>query len=135
MQKVFVMNFKDEKQADEFIDRVFSNRDDGITVEIYSTPLEAFSHQEGPFRVNELIEDGYLEKLDDKNLLEKMGKETTEKINDNLHGEDDDYGPALDGDTLSQMATDSAVEVFREHLEELNEHDRKIAEKYIEDWE
>lgn len=134
MQKLFRMNFKDEKQAEAFIDKVFANREPGITIEVFGSALEAFTKDEGPYRVNQLIENGELKEPEDRSLLERMGEKASQRMLRNMLEQDDKYSMILDVDVLDEMATDSAVEVFRDSLESLSPYDRKIADEYIEDY-
>lgn len=140
MQKTIVVNFngKDEEEFTSFMEELTKYirlQHKNITTEIYDTPLGAFAAQEGPFRIEQLIENEHMERPEDEKLLKEMGEDAASEIEDNLVYDDSTYSSILDNDTLEQIAIDNAVSVFKGHLSELSEHDRKIAEDFIGEWD
>lgn len=156
MQKVIVVKFSDEEAEDNFrmvMDHIAAVAKGSISIktdimddinaavrgieelETFDTPLEAFAEQEGPFRVEQLIENDRMGRLEDEELLREMGENASSEIEDNMIYGSSPYSSILDNDTLESIAVDMAADVLREHFDELSEHDRKVAESFLADYD
>lgn len=97
----------------------------------FDSTLEAFASQEGPYRLNELIESGDIPVFHDEDLNQSITDEATKLLGQALLGERNDVATPLDNNISDNIVLKAAESVIRQRMKDMSPEDNLTAQNFL----